>query len=99
MNAFSAYLLSLLVFAVAVFVQPPRATCPDRMFLDGVRVDGEFSCRPIPKPRPSEMRAPWHPVTELDDDELGEVHGRVYCSFGQRPVIREREIVSCEARH
>ena len=88
--------LSVILMLCALVIRPTQAQCPRGMWLEGVRPDGAFDCRP------NVLGNPEHDGTfhQPDDGVLppGQLQGRIYCTGGTRPIVRpvDSRTVGCQ---
>lgn len=87
-------LVTIALICWAVATRPSGAQCPPRWYVDGVRPDGSYQCRPVPLH--PETDATWqHPdITPFDDRVIG---GQIYCGAGTVPLVIDERTVACRA--
>lgn len=83
MQSLGYLLLGVACLIAASFVRPQRARCPDRLFVNGIRPSGSFSC----------LRAL---DVEGDGPPDASVQGWIYC-VGTIPVVVNERAVACRS--
>lgn len=80
-----------LLLAFAAIRRPHSASCGPG-WVDGVRPDGRYGCRPAPI-RDTDAK------TEVDDGTLDiELKSRIYCTNGTRPIVVDAHTVGCQRK-
>lgn len=94
MIEFFCALATVLVLCLAMATQPRRASCPVGWYVNGIRPTGSFECRPIPIGNPDYDGTWGKPDRSIE--RPGAILGRLYCTGGTHPIVRNERTVGCQ---
>lgn len=90
-----AILVTTIIVLAGVMTRPERARCPALHDLrTGVQPSGWFSCWPSPAGDPLYDGIRGFPERSIQSPAL--ITGRIYCTGGMRPVVRDFRTVGCQ---
>lgn len=89
--------LLALVFVGAILTQPSEGhgLCARGFYVNGVRRDGRYECRKIPRERESEKALPYRPAPPEPNDEI-HYASRIVCTNGTRAIVVDWQTVGCQ---
>lgn len=88
-------LLSIFILLFCFASHPDHGGCGEGWWVNGVRPDGRYGCRPrsLLPDHPSRGHEP-DDVYDADSDH--EIYSRIYCTGGTQPIVVDFRTVGCQ---
>jgi len=83
---------SVVLICWSCAIRPSVAQCPAGWYVEGIRVTGQYDCRPVPPPDPHDARG-----HEIDPPPRHDpqIDGQIYCP-GSHPIVVDARTVGCQ---